>query len=76
MTNQKIKKELTEMFQDKGVMINCIKIWGSDKENKSIKKITVSLESYESDTLFNIKDVLDMFTERFSISIDTSLIEI
>lgn len=76
MTNQKIKKELTEMFQNKGVMINCIKIWGNNKENKSIKKITISLESYESDTLFNIKDVLDMFTERFSISIDTSLIEI
>lgn len=76
MTNQKIKKELTEMFYDKGVMINCIKIWGNNKENKNIKKITVSLESYESDTLFNIKDVLDMFTERFSISIDTSLIEI
>lgn len=76
MTNQKIKKELTEMLQDKGVMINCIKIWSNDKENKSIKKITVSLESYENDTLFNIKDVLDMFTERFSISIDTSLIEI
>ena len=74
---KKIKKDIIKELQESEIGVNCIKIRGYNKEDGSIKTITISLNdiSNGNNILYKIKSVLDTIENKYNLCIIQRLVE-